>query len=111
MEERPASTSMALRNDCGLLRNVLDGCEPTFAYSWLSRFAASPTLPRQVPPTRMGGVFPPGAAARCGFAHSASGACGAQDCQPATTRAACDQGQDREKSTGRGAGSVRSAHE
>src|SRR6185437_9078775 len=41
----------------------------------------------------------------------ASGACGAQDCQPATTRAACDQGQDREKSTGSGAGIVRNVNE
>src|SRR5580658_11322255 len=41
------------------------------------------------------GTEPPGAAARCRFDHSASGACGAQDCQPAITLAACDHGQDR----------------
>ena len=34
---------------------------------------------------RRSGSRPPGAAARCRFDQSASGACGAQDCQPATT--------------------------
>src|SRR5713101_943014 len=43
----------------------------------------------------MDGTEPPGAAARCRFDQSWSGACGAQDCQPAMTRAACDHGQDR----------------
>src|ERR1700719_2599301 len=43
----------------------------------------------------MVGTEPPGAAARCRFDQSWSGACGAQDCQPAMTRAACDHGQDR----------------
>src|SRR5271154_3954166 len=43
----------------------------------------------------MDGTEPPGAAARCRFDQSASGACGAQDCQPATPRASCDHGQDR----------------
>src|SRR5689334_16083361 len=43
----------------------------------------------------MTGTDPPGAAARCTLDHSASGACGAQDCQAEITRAACDHGQDR----------------
>ncbi len=57
------------------------------------------------------GTWPPGAAARCRFDQSASGACGAQDCQAATTLAACDQGQLSEKSTGSGAGIVRNVNE
>src|SRR5580658_9112518 len=43
----------------------------------------------------MDGIEPPGAAARCILDQSWSGACGAHDCQPAMTRAAWDQGQDR----------------
>src|ERR1700733_1793407 len=43
----------------------------------------------------MVGTEPPGAAARCRVDQSWSGAGGAQDCQPAMTRAACDHGQDR----------------
>src|SRR5271169_3762617 len=45
------------------------------------------------------GIEPPGAAARCRFDQSASGACGAQDCQAAITLAACDHGQDRKNRT------------
>src|SRR5450756_2558775 len=55
----------------------------------------------------MAGVDPPCAAARCRFDQSASGAVGAQDCQAAITLAACDQGHDRKKITGSGAGWVR----
>ncbi len=55
----------------------------------------------------MVGVCPPGAADRCRFDQSASGAFGAQDCQAAITLAAFDQGQDRKKTTGVGAGTVR----
>ena len=47
----------------------------------------------------MVGTEPPGAAARCRFDPSASGACGAQDCQAEITRAARDHGQDRKNST------------
>src|ERR1700722_5226140 len=54
----------------------------------------------------MEGGRPPGAADRCRFDHSASGAFGAQDCHPATTLAAFDQGQVRKNSTGDGAGTV-----
>ena len=54
----------------------------------------------------MVGVRPPGAAARCRFDQSASGAFGAQDCQAAITLAAFDQGQERKNSTGDGAGTV-----
>src|SRR5580692_8793929 len=54
----------------------------------------------------MVGVCPPGAAARCRFDQSASGALGAQDCHPAITLAAFDQGQVRKKITGDGAGTV-----
>ena len=43
----------------------------------------------------MDGIEPPGAAARCRLDQSWSGACGAQDCQPAMTWAACDHGQHR----------------
>src|ERR1700676_3021239 len=43
----------------------------------------------------MDGTEPPGAAARCRLDQSWSGACGAQDCQPAMTRAACDHVKDR----------------
>src|ERR1700759_4538453 len=111
MVPQPASASIAVRNGCGKLRKWLDGLDPTFAYSWLSRFAASPSLPRKQPPTWTVGVLPPGAAARCRFDHIGSGACGAQDCQPATTRAACAQGQDRENKTGWGAGTVRNVND
>src|SRR6201999_647724 len=45
------------------------------------------------------GTEPPGAADRCTLDHSSSGACGAQDCQAASTRCACDQGQLRKNST------------
>ena len=47
----------------------------------------------------MTGVPPRCAADRCRLDHSASGWNGAQDCQPATTRAARDQGQDRKNCT------------
>src|SRR5271170_3045969 len=43
----------------------------------------------------MDGIDPPGAAARCRFDQSSSGACGAHDCQAEITRAAWDHGQDR----------------
>src|SRR6202050_2109899 len=43
----------------------------------------------------MDGTDPPVAADRCRFDQSWSGACGAQDCQAAMTRAACDHGQER----------------
>src|SRR5260370_31709983 len=43
----------------------------------------------------MDGTEPPGAAARCRFDHSSSGACGAQDCQAEITWPACDHGQER----------------
>src|SRR6185312_12158588 len=59
----------------------------------------------------MVGVWPPGLADRCRFDQSASGACGAQDCQAATTRAACDHGQDRKNRHGLGAGVVRKVNE
>src|ERR1700683_5016737 len=59
----------------------------------------------------MPGTAPPGAAARCRFDQSWSGACGAQDCQPAMTRAACDHGQDRKKRTMSPAGWVRNVNE
>src|SRR5271165_4688147 len=54
----------------------------------------------------MVGTEPPGAAARCRFDQSSSGACGAQDCQAEITRAACDHGQDRKNSTISPAGRV-----
>ncbi len=54
----------------------------------------------------MVGVRPPGAAARCRFDQSASGAFGAQDCHAAMTLAAFDHGQERKNSTGDGAGTV-----
>src|SRR5260370_31728484 len=54
----------------------------------------------------MDGTEPPGAAARCRFDQSASGACGAQDCQAEITRAACDHRQDRKNSTISPAGCV-----
>src|SRR5207248_1024729 len=76
-----------------------DGCEPAVAYSFSSWAAAAPRLPRKVPPTWMEGTEPPGAAARCTLDQSASGACGAQDCQAEITRAACDHGQDRKNKT------------
>jgi len=47
----------------------------------------------------MVGIDPPGAAARCTFDQSASGACGAHDCQAEITREACDHGQDRKNRT------------
>src|SRR6516164_5489474 len=47
----------------------------------------------------MAGTEPPGAAERCRFDQSASGACGAQDCQAEITRAACDHGQDKKNRT------------
>src|SRR5580704_10105156 len=59
----------------------------------------------------MVGTEPPGAAARCTLDHNASGAFGAQDCQAAITRAACDHGQDRKNSTMPLAGWVRYVNE
>src|ERR1700722_11714210 len=47
----------------------------------------------------MEGTEPPGAADRCTFDQSASGACGAQDCQAEITRSAFDHGQDRKNKT------------
>ena len=79
--------------------NGEDGCEPAAAYSFSNWAAAAPMLPRKVPPTWMEGTEPPGAAARCRLDQSASGACGAQDCQAEITRAACDHGQDRKNRT------------
>ena len=49
----------------------------------------------------MVGVPPCWAADMCRLDHRASGWYGAQDCQPATTLAACDQGQDRKNTTSR----------
>src|SRR5271155_3581531 len=57
------------------------------------------------------GSEPPGAAARCRFDHTWSGACGAQDCHPEMTRAACDHGQDRKNRTMSPAGWVRNVNE
>src|SRR5258707_2178507 len=59
----------------------------------------------------MVGGGPPGVAARCRFDHSASGACGAQDCQAAMTLAACDHGQRMKNRHGLGAGTVRNVNE
>src|SRR6478672_2985068 len=47
----------------------------------------------------MDGTEPPVVAARCTLDQSASGACGAQDCQAEITRAARDHGQDRKNRT------------
>src|SRR5215813_13187543 len=59
----------------------------------------------------MEGTEPPAAADRCRFDQSASGACGAQDCQAAITRAACDHGQDRKNRTIWPTGWVRKVNE
>ena len=59
----------------------------------------------------MVGTDPPGAAARCRFDQSSSGACGAHDCQAEITRAACDHGQDRKNRTISPAGWVRKVNE
>src|SRR5271154_1274250 len=59
----------------------------------------------------MDGTEPPRAAARCRFDQSWSGACGAQDCQAAMTRAACDHGQERKNRTMSPAGWVRNVNE
>src|ERR1700722_12705946 len=57
------------------------------------------------------GSEPPGAAARCRFDQSWSGAYGAQDCQPEMTRAAWDQGQDKKNRTMSAAGWVPKVNE
>src|ERR1035438_7346278 len=49
----------------------------------------------------MTGVPPCGAADICRLDHRSSGWYGAQDCHPATTLAACDQGQLRKNTTSR----------
>src|ERR1043166_6929357 len=59
----------------------------------------------------MDGTEPPVAAARCRLDQSASGACGAQDCQAEITRAACDHGQDRKNRTIWPTGWVRKVNE
>ena len=107
---QPASTSMACSHVV-VSRNGEDGCEPAAAYSFSSWAEAALRLPRKVPPTWMAGTEPPGVAARWTFDQSASGACGAQDCQAAITRAACDHGQDRKNRTIWPTGRVRKVNE
>ncbi len=50
------------------------------------------------------------AADMCRLDHRASGWKGAQDCQPATTLAACDQGQDKKNTTSRDSRWVRNVN-
>src|SRR5487761_50227 len=59
----------------------------------------------------MAGVAPPGAADRCRFDQSSSGAPGAQDCQAEITWLACDHGQLRKNSTISDAGWVRNEND
>src|ERR1700722_15571135 len=108
---QPASTSIACSQDGLTSRNGEDGSEPAAAYSFSSSADAALLLPRQVPPTWIDGIDPPGAAARGRFDQSSSGACGAHDCQAEITRAAWDQGQDRKNRTISLAGWVENVNE